>query len=152
MLVKEIKVIDYSTGTAYRFSDKTGSWESIEALGGGKIGAGPQSGSGNAGKLATSSAPTSESTSRPALTKTGVLIPTTNTATKTGGSSEPTPGSTKNKGTDSTESTQSPTSPSSPSVTGSDEVLYTGAASKSSTMGGAFVSLAAGLVIGWILI
>ncbi|KAI5846817.1 concanavalin A-like lectin/glucanase domain-containing protein [Tricharina praecox] len=84
MLVKEIKVIDYSTGTAYRFSDKTGSWESIEALGGGKIGAGPQSGSGNAGKLATSSAPTSESTSRPALTKTGVLIPTTNTATKTG--------------------------------------------------------------------
>jgi len=150
MLVKEIKVVDYSTGTAYYYSDKTGSWKSIKARGG-NIGAGPQSGKGNGGNLATSSASAPEATSRSGLTKTGVLIPTTNLATKTGGSSEPTPGSGKN-GADSTESTQSPTSPSSPSVTGSDGAIYTGAGSKPSTLGGTFVSLAAGLVIGWIFI
>lgn len=88
MLVKEIKVIDYSTGTAYRYSDKSGSWQSIQAIGG-KIGVGPQSGKGNAGNLATTSVPGSESTSRPALTKTGVLIPTTNTATMPRGSIHP---------------------------------------------------------------
>ncbi|KAA8909479.1 concanavalin A-like lectin/glucanase domain-containing protein [Sphaerosporella brunnea] len=79
MVVKEIKVIDYSTGTAYRYSDKSGSWKSIVAING-TVGAGPQAGKGNQGHLATSTA----SSASPSVTsrdgKTGVLIPTTSTA------------------------------------------------------------------------
>ncbi|KAI5818417.1 concanavalin A-like lectin/glucanase domain-containing protein [Pyronema omphalodes] len=46
MIVKEIKVVDYSNGTAYRYSDQSGSWKSIEAVGG-TVGAGPQTGKGH---------------------------------------------------------------------------------------------------------
>jgi hypothetical protein len=34
MYVKSIKVTDYSTGTAYEYSDKSGSWKSIRAIDG----------------------------------------------------------------------------------------------------------------------
>jgi beta-glucanase (GH16 family) len=155
MVVKEIKVVDYSTGTAYRYGDKSGRWESIIAVDG-TVGAGPQSGKGNAGNLATSSSSSKpSSTSRPSggNSKTGVLIPTTGTATKTSSYSEPTSDSGNSKGADSTESTHSPTSPSSPSVSGSanDEVTFEGGGNKSGALSG-FIVYAAGLVSGWLLI
>jgi hypothetical protein len=76
MLIKEIKVIDYSSGTAYRYSDQSGSWESIQSIGG-KIGAGPQTGAGND----VSAVPdTGSITTR--NSKTGFLIPPTSKASK----------------------------------------------------------------------
>jgi len=75
-LIREIKVIDYSSGTSYRYSDRSGSWESIQAVGG-KVGAGPQSGAGND----VSAVPDAQSiTSR--NSKTGFLIPPTSRASK----------------------------------------------------------------------
>lgn len=47
MIVKKIYVQDYSSGKEYRYTDQSGSANSIEAVGG-EIGAGPQSGAGNA--------------------------------------------------------------------------------------------------------
>ncbi|GIZ48548.1 hypothetical protein CKM354_001160200 [Cercospora kikuchii] len=34
MYVKTVSIVDYSTGSAYRYGDSSGSWESIEATGG----------------------------------------------------------------------------------------------------------------------
>ena len=51
MVVKDMKVVDYSTGSVYRYTDNTGSWKSIEAVDG-QVGAGPQEGKGNQGNLA----------------------------------------------------------------------------------------------------
>ncbi|KAK2872007.1 hypothetical protein FQN49_002627 [Arthroderma sp. PD_2] len=47
MIVKSIKVTDYSTGKEYRYTDNSGKWQSIEAVGGkvngqGKPGEGPK--------------------------------------------------------------------------------------------------------------
>lgn len=46
MIVKDIWVQDYSSGTEYVYTDKSGSWQSIQAVNG-KVGAGPQTGAGN---------------------------------------------------------------------------------------------------------
>ncbi|ODH14402.1 hypothetical protein ACO22_06587 [Paracoccidioides brasiliensis] len=64
MGLKSITVTDYSTGSEYRYSDKSGTWQSIEAVGGkvngnGTPGTGPQ---------VESSAPPAEAT-RPPTTK-----------------------------------------------------------------------------------
>lgn len=48
MMVRSIKVQDYSSGKEYVYGDKSGSWQSIIAVNG-KVNAGPQSGPGNAG-------------------------------------------------------------------------------------------------------
>ncbi|KAG6009530.1 hypothetical protein E4U21_002166 [Claviceps maximensis] len=52
MLVKGVVVADYSTGKQYRYTDTSGSWRSVEAVGGritgGPSGSGSGSGSGNA--------------------------------------------------------------------------------------------------------
>ncbi|CRJ89176.1 hypothetical protein BN1708_017017, partial [Verticillium longisporum] len=34
MVVRDLKVIDYSTGKQYKYTDNSGSWQSIEAVGG----------------------------------------------------------------------------------------------------------------------
>jgi len=34
MYVKSISVTDYSTGSQYQYSDRSGTWESIQAVGG----------------------------------------------------------------------------------------------------------------------
>ncbi|PGH19568.1 hypothetical protein AJ80_03904 [Polytolypa hystricis UAMH7299] len=51
MQVKSINVTDYSTGSKYEYSDKTGSWKSIKAVGG------QVNGSGDPGKAPSSSSP-----------------------------------------------------------------------------------------------
>ena len=48
MMVRSIKVQDYSSGKEYVYGDKSGSWQSIIAVNG-KVNAGPQTGPGNAG-------------------------------------------------------------------------------------------------------
>lgn len=82
MLVKEIKVIDYSTGTAYKYTDKSGSWQSIQSVGG-KIGAGPQTGEGNQGKIPAPPILSSKSTKNMPGTKTGLLIQPSGSASAT---------------------------------------------------------------------
>ncbi|EFR04992.1 cell wall protein [Nannizzia gypsea CBS 118893] len=60
MLVKSISVTDYSTGKEYRYSDMSGKWESIDAVGG-KVNKSGQPGSGP--KVESSTLPSSPSTS-----------------------------------------------------------------------------------------
>jgi hypothetical protein len=158
MVVKEIKAVDYSTGTAYRYTDKTGRWQSIEAIGG-KVDAGPQSGKGNAGNLvepSSSAASASPSSRASSNSKVGLLIPTTSGSSKAEKTGEPYPDD-KNKGTtDSAESTLSPTSPSSHYASGSSSSPshtgehFTGNANKLGAIEALLVGLA-GLVIGWLL-
>ncbi|KAF8543862.1 concanavalin A-like lectin/glucanase domain-containing protein [Trichophaea hybrida] len=158
MVVKEIKAIDYSTGTAYRYSDKTGRWQSIVAVGG-QVGAGPQSGKGNAGNLVEPSSPAASaspsSRASNSNSKVGLLIPTTSGGSDAYSTGEPHPYDKIKGSTDSSESTLSPTSPSSHSTSGSSSSSnytehFTGNANKLGAMGVPLVGLA-GLVIGWLL-
>lgn len=153
MVVKSFKVIDYSTGTAYRYSDKSGSWQSIEAVDG-KVMVGPQNGKGNAGKLATSSVPASAlETDRPVTSKVGLLIPSMSGAA----SSEPTSATGVNKGTDSSESNQSAdpsgeSSSGSSSTTGSsaDTERFEGSGNNLVALQGCILTMAA-FAVGWLL-
>lgn len=52
MIVAEFSVVDYSSGTEYVYTDRTGAWKSIKAVGG-KVYAGPQTGKGNQGEYNT---------------------------------------------------------------------------------------------------
>jgi len=61
MLVADIKVIDYSSGKEYRYKDRNGNKDSIEAVGG-QIMAGAQTGPGNVYKTPTKSVTVSSST------------------------------------------------------------------------------------------
>lgn len=63
MVVQSIAVTDYSTGTAYKYGDTTGDWESIQAIGG--------SVNGNAGGAATTVATADAS----AVTSASPMIP-----------------------------------------------------------------------------
>lgn len=63
MIVQSISVTDYSTGTAYKYGDTSGSWESIEAIGG--------TINGNAGGVASSIA----TADVPAVTSASPSIP-----------------------------------------------------------------------------
>lgn len=154
MVVKSIKVVDYSSGSAYRYTDKTGSWQSIQAVGG-KVMAGAQKGKGNAGKLAVST-PAAGSSDTTGPHKVGLIIPTTSGAFD----GELSKGKNFNKGADSSESDQSPTSSgSSLSGSGSADSGKYGSASTGELTGAgsklfAFEGIVFGamvLVIGWIL-
>lgn len=63
MVVQSLAVTDYSTGTAYKYTDTSGSWESIEAMGG-EV-------NGNLGSAATSIA----TADVPAITSASPSIP-----------------------------------------------------------------------------
>ena len=171
MVVKDIKVVDYSTGTAYRYTDQTGRWQSIQAVGG-KVGAGPQAGKGNQGNLVSvpGSSPSSSSTR-----KTGLLIPTTSDAPPPPHStSKPSPDDGKGDvpPADPTESTPSPSSPPSDSASstgsgygfgerpsGSDRAgrptksteFFAGTANKLGSQRGATLVGLAAMVMGWLL-
>ncbi|KAM5439876.1 transglycosylase [Microsporum ferrugineum] len=63
MFVKSIKVTDYSTGKEYRYTDMSGKWQSIEAVGGKVNGQGTP---GKGPKVESSTQESSPSTSAPA--------------------------------------------------------------------------------------
>lgn len=63
MFVKSIKVTDYSTGKEYRYTDMSGKWQSIEAVGGKVNGQGTP---GEGPKVESSTQESSPSTSAPA--------------------------------------------------------------------------------------
>lgn len=173
MVVKDIKVVDYSTGTAYRYTDQTGRWQSIEAVGG-KVGAGPQVGKGNQGNLTSADEPGSSSTST-GTPKTGLLIPTTSDASAKPphSTSKPSPSpddAESDAPADSTESTPSPTSPPSGSSTApgsgfgkspsrsyganrptSSTGIFTGTANKLGSQRAATLVGLAAMVMGWLL-
>lgn len=175
MVVKDIKVVDYSTGTAYRYTDQTGRWQSIQAVGG-KVGAGPQAGKGNQGNLVS----VPGSSSSPSTRKTGLLIPTTSDAPgrppPPHSTSKPSPSPDDGKGdvppADPTESTPSPSSPPSDSASstapgyGSGErpsrsnranrptsstESFAGATNKLGSQRGATLVGLAAMVMGWLL-
>lgn len=77
MFVKDVKIVDYSTGTAYRYGDRSGSWSSIKSIGG-KIGVGPQTGLGNQGNIPLPAG--AANSSNPQSSKIGLLIPTSSVA------------------------------------------------------------------------
>lgn len=57
MRVRSLAVRDYSTGRQYRYADQSGSWQSIEAVGGAVAPAGSGSGSGPAAPSSSQSPP-----------------------------------------------------------------------------------------------
>ncbi|KAF1943704.1 concanavalin A-like lectin/glucanase [Clathrospora elynae] len=81
MTVKSIKVINYSPGTAYKFTDKTGSFESIEVVGAGNAEGAPQ----NTVVIETSAGAT------PAPLESGFSAPTATGEAGQGSGSKPTP-------------------------------------------------------------
>jgi hypothetical protein len=153
MIVKKIYVQDYSSGKEYRYTDQSGSADSIEAVGG-EIGAGPQSGAGNAATA------TGSPSAYNAPSNSGRLPSSTSKSEATSGAS--------GNNADSSESTHNSASPSSSSSSsagangaayiatggsssGSSET-YTGAASSTMAVKTAGLALAAaGLIVGWIL-
>ncbi|KKZ67523.1 hypothetical protein EMCG_06801 [[Emmonsia] crescens] len=122
MGLKSIAVTDYSTGTEYRYTDKSGNWQSIEAVGGkvhgnGTPGSGPQ---------VESSIPPAEAT-RPPVTK---GLPSGWIVTDSG---RATPPSTASRTSQST-SQSSPSSPASSSARGPESSSPLGTDSPNATV------------------
>ncbi|KAF3492306.1 uncharacterized protein GIQ15_01823 [Arthroderma uncinatum] len=92
MVVKSIKVTDYSTGKEYRYTNMSGSWQSIEAVGGkvngqGKPGEGPKVESSTLSNSPSTNAP------EPAPTAPGGGIGNPQAPPTTVSNPRPTPGS-----------------------------------------------------------
>lgn len=63
--VKDINVVDYSTGTKYQYTDRSGSWNSIEAVGG-KVNGNEGGSNDNSGNVPSSSVQAASSSPAPA--------------------------------------------------------------------------------------
>ncbi|KAG5294487.1 extracellular cell wall glucanase Crf1 [Histoplasma ohiense] len=121
MGLKSISVTDYSTGTQYRYTDRSGSWQSIEAIGGkvnghGTPGSGPQ---------VESSIPPAEAT-RPPTTK---GLPSEWIVTDSGRATPPSTASSASQSA----SRSSPSSPVSSSAGGPESPPATGTNSPNAT-------------------
>lgn len=160
MIVKSIRVQDYSSGKEYVYTDKSGSAKSIKAVDG-QIGAGPQAGSGNSPAQQPSSG-----SSYNAPSNTGRQVSSTS-------KSEPTQNSVSGSNADSSESTPNSASqpPSSSSPAGANYIATGGSTAGSGNTGNigaadktpdsaaqsmaittaGIVVAAAGLIAGWIL-
>ncbi|EEH05832.1 extracellular cell wall glucanase Crf1 [Histoplasma capsulatum G186AR] len=122
MGLKSISVTDYSTGTQYRYTDRSGSWQSIEAIGGkvnghGTPGSGPQ---------VESSIPPAEAT-RPPTTK---GLPSEWIVTDSGRATPPSTASSASQSA----SRSSPSSPVSSSAGGPESPSATGTNSPNATV------------------
>jgi hypothetical protein len=96
MYVQSITASDYSTGTAYKYTDNTGTWQSIEAVGGSVNG----DGSGGApNKPSKPSKPSSSSTSIKSLTSSKPKGKTTSLPIKPSTSTPPSGKATSSKKT-----------------------------------------------------
>lgn len=155
MIVQSIYLENYSTGTAYEYTNDSGSSKSIKAIGG-EIGVGPQPGAGNAASSSAAAKPTS-GTSYNAPSNTGRLVSSTS-------KSEATPSGGSGLNADSTESTHNSAShlPSSSSPAGANYIATGGSTGTTETFAGAAASTmaattagmviaAVGLVAGWML-